>query len=518
MTGPWRIEDAEPSRTPAGMAVEGSWVSIHYLRSCLRRRWRFVLMTTTAGLMLALAALTLVPASSSADATVFLAHDTGADPMTAIATDHKLLVNRTVAGQVVDQLHLPMTVDEFLATYSASEPSTELLDIQLKAGSPQEAVRRLTALCAAFLQFRNDQLATQARYIVTTDQSHIAALRKEVDLVNQEYTAALAHRDHPAASQALTDRSELLQQIGTLQSTIEDTQLQSESLATASHVVDPPAPVPAGGPKHMVLGVMSGLILGCGLGVGIVFAHALVSNRLRRREEIATALGQAVPFSAGPVHGRLPWYLPVHRPSVARRRRRNLEILSEGLAEALPEGRGARQRVALVGVGDLRAAASVIVETGLRLQVQGDRVFLVDLTNAGVLGRYQSDELAILRPEVRRAGSASGALSVVSSMSDVLPHGDPREEQWKRASLVLVLAEVDLGVGNRQLMTWADSAVLMVGAGKVTAEYLRSISRLFSSAGPRLEFAMVVGADRTDESLGVPRPEAREELQRRARS
>jgi capsular polysaccharide biosynthesis protein len=517
MTGPWRIEDAEPSRTPVGMAVEGSWVSIHYLRSCLRRRWRFVLSTTTAGLMLALAALTLLPASSSADATVFLAHDTGADPMTAIATDHKLLVNRTVAGQVVDQLNLPMTVDEFLVTYSASEPSTELLDIQLEAGSPQEAVRRLTALCAVFLQFRNDQLATQAQYIITTDQSHIAALRKQVDLVNQQYTAALAHRDHPAATQALTDRGELLQQIGTLQSTIEDTQLQSGSLATASHVVDPPAPVPAGGLKHKVLAVISGLILGCGLGVGIVFAHALISNRLRRREEIATALGRAVPFSAGPVHGRLPWHIPVHLPGVERRRKRNLEILSDGLAEALAEDRGARARVALVGVGDLRAAASVCVEAGLRLQVEGDRVFLVDLTNAGWLDRYQSDELPILRPEVR-AGSASAALSVVASMSDVLPPGDPREEQWKRASLVLVLAEVDLGVGNRQLTTWADSAVLMVGAGKATAEYLRSISRLFASAGPPLEFAMVVGADRTDESLGVPRPEAREEPQRRARS
>ena len=90
----WRVEDAEQSRTPAGMAVQGSWVSLHFLRSALRRRLRFVLVTTTAGLLLAVAALVLAPASSSADATIFLAHDAGTDPTTAIATDHKLLIDR----------------------------------------------------------------------------------------------------------------------------------------------------------------------------------------------------------------------------------------------------------------------------------------------------------------------------------------------------------------------------------------------------------------------------------------
>jgi capsular polysaccharide biosynthesis protein len=514
MSGSWRVEDAERSGTPAGLSVQGSWVNLHYLRASLRRRWRLVLTTTAAGLLFSLAALALLPASSTADATILLAHDTSADPTTAIATDNKLLNNRTVASQVVDELHLPMTVDEFLASYSSSQVSTEILDIQLKASTPQEAVRRLTALCAAFLQFRNDQLAIQSNYVITTDQSHIDDLRRQIDVINAEYQAALTHHDHTAANQALTERSELLQQIGTLQSTIEATQLQSDALARASHVVDRPAPVPAGGRKHLVLGVMSGLILGCALGVGFVSAHALVSNRLRRREEIATALGQAVPFSAGPVRRRLPAFIAVPIRGTKRRRQRNLAILSEGLATAIADDRTARRRLALVGVGDLRAAAAVLARTGRHFQEQGDRVLLVDLSSSGLLRRYESDGLSVVRPEVR-PGTASGPLSVVSSMNRTLPHGAPPEEH---ADLVLVLGEVDLGIGNRQLSMWADCAVLLVGAGKVTAEFLRSTSRLFASAGPPLVYAMVVGSDRTDETLGAPRPVARSESQRRARS
>jgi hypothetical protein len=59
--------------------------------------------------------------------------------------------------------------------------------------------------------------------------------------------------------------------------------------------------------------------------------------------------------------------------------------------------------------------------------------------------------------------------------------------------------------------------VLLVGAGKATAELLRSISRMLTRSGPDLEFAMLVGADRTDESLGVPRRVATDEQQRRVR-
>jgi hypothetical protein len=58
---------------------------------------------------------------------------------------------------------------------------------------------------------------------------------------------------------------------------------------------------------------------------------------------------------------------------------------------------------------------------------------------------------------------------------------------------------------------------VVVGAGKATAELLRSISRMLTRNGPKLEFGMLVGADATDESLGVPRRVAADEQQLRVR-
>ena len=90
-------------------------------------------------------------------------------------------------------------------------------------------------------------------------------------------------------------------------------------------------------------------------------------------------------------------------------------------------------------------------------------------------------------------------------------------EEWVAANVVLVLGEIELGVGAGHLSTWADQAVLLVGAGKATAEFLRSISRMLTRSGPTLEFAMLVGADRTDESLGAAARVAADEPQRQAR-
>ena len=80
-----------------------------------------------------------------------------------------------------------------------------------------------------------------------------------------------------------------------------------------------------------------------------------------------------------------------------------------------------------------------------------------------------------------------------------------------------MLGEIELGIGTGHLSIWADEVVLLVRAGKATAELLRSVSRMLTRSGPTLEFAMLVGADRTDESLGVPRRVAVDEPHRQAR-
>ena len=506
----WRIEDPEPYPTPPGV-VQGSWVSLHYLRSALQRRWWVIAASTTTGVLLALVALFLLSGSTTATSTVLLTHSPTDDPLTAIQTDESLLGTRTVSESVVKQLGLPISPDALRSSFSSSQLSTELVEIQLQAPTAQEATTRLNALASTFLAFRNVQLKGQTDHTIQANDDQISRLQSSAKLLTHEYNSALAQGHGQVASDALNRKSQLLDQIATLQSENQASQVQVDAVTTASHVIDAAAVVPTSQPKRVVLGVMSGLIIGGGLGVAVVFVHTLLSNTLRRREDVATALSRPVAFSAGAVRGRAPWK--------RNARRDNLEILAKGLATAVPTESSSREGVAMLGVGDLPSAASVLLAAARQLQDSGDRVFLVDLTREGSLiraGRGARADLPVHRPQ-ERVGPTYGRLSVASSAEAGPAEGDPLHEEWVAANVVLVLGEIELGVGVGHLNTWADRAVLLVGAGKATAELLRSISRMLMRSGPTLEFAILVGADRTDQSLGLPRRVATDEPQRRAR-
>ena len=158
----------------------------------------------------------------------------------------------------------------------------------------------------------------------------------------------------------------------------------------------------------------------------------------------------------------------------------------------------------------------MLVAAARILQDSGDEVFLVDLTREGWLMRATPTGLPVHQPQ-EREGPTYGRLSLASSADNGPAADDPLHEAWEAAHVVLVLGEIELGVGAGHLSIWADEVVLLVRAGKATAEFLRSVSRMLTRTGPNLEFAMLVGADHTDESLGVPRRVATDEPHRQAR-
>ena len=76
-----------------------------------------------------------------------------------------------------------------------------------------------------------------------------------------------------------------------------------------SVVLDAAAPLPHSRLKKLILDAALGLVVGLVLGVGIVVVRALVSDRLRRRDDVAQALGAPVTLSVGAVRPRR--WLPV---------------------------------------------------------------------------------------------------------------------------------------------------------------------------------------------------------------
>jgi capsular polysaccharide biosynthesis protein len=492
----WNIDqELSGSSTP----TQSLLFSLHFFRAALLRRWRTVACFVVGGAVLAILALHVMPPGSTATTGLVLTHRDGDDPATAMATDVSLLRTRTVAQEAISALELPMSPDDFQATVTVTAPTPEILVITLKAPTPDAAVTRLRAFSTAYMTFRADNVRLQSDGLIAGDQERIEELEDQSTTLTKQYEALVGRGDADSQARAadfLSQRSQLNAEITTLQQDIKQTALVTESILVASHTIDAPALNDPHTAKRLVLVMMSGLIGGCAVGVGLVLLTALLSRRLRRRDEVALALGLPVRFSTRAVVGRWP------RRGVARER--DLDVLAAGLGTALADGEGPRS-LALVSVGATREAALVMRRLAERLEESDHRVCLVDLTEHGALARTRGASAGI--PVVRPTGTvatASGPLSLVSSYDGGASLDDDARAHWDRAEVVLVLGDAELGIGAEPLSTWADRAVFLVKAGRASAEFLDSLCRIFTASGVVVEFAMLVGSDSSDESPGFP--------------
>ena len=90
----------------------------------------------------------------------------------------------------------------------------------------------------------------------------------------------------------------------------------TEAAVKGSVVLDPAIPLAHSRLKPLVLDAAVGLVAGLFLGMAIVVISALVSDRLRRRDDVAQALGAPVRLSVGAVRRRR--WLPARGGSAAQ--------------------------------------------------------------------------------------------------------------------------------------------------------------------------------------------------------
>jgi hypothetical protein len=71
------------------------------------------------------------------------------------------------------------------------------------------------------------------------------------------------------------------------------------------------------------------------------------------------------------------------------------------------------------------------------------------------------------------------------------------------ADLLLTLVTLDPALGADYLPTWASDAVVVVTAGRSSAEKVHGVGEMIRLSGIRLDSAILIDADRSDKSLGV---------------
>lgn len=501
----WDID--EPEVQPGGEQPQSTLVSLHFIRSALRRRRRATVVGAVLGLLAAIAFLLVFPASQQAETTLVMSHDPTADSEGAMATDVALASTRDVAQQTIAQLRLRMSAQELLTTVTVDPTTSSIMTISLKAATAKEAQNRLATLTSAFLGFRSRQLSAQSDALVAGLNDRVASLQEQVKNLTSQIDVLASRSDVSSASQlneAVSQRAQLGSQIATIQESVQDAKVQTASVIASSRVIDAPHALPDTALKRAILLVMAGLILGTGLSAGITLLMAITSDRIRLRAEVATVFEVPVIASVRAIAPIPAWMrrLPVLRTADARRTH-DRQRAANAIMSAIPAS-GAGQWLAVGCVDNSTEVVYGVAEAAMTLQRRGQTIRLIDLTESGrlhaaaeALQPYHGLRVPVLRPK--------GIPSLASDIGEIEIYG-PRTTEipaLRETDIFLSVSDLHPSFGAAHLAAWTQRVLVCVTSGRASAERLRTAADMLAAARLTLWCAVLLGTEGTDSSSGA---------------
>jgi capsular polysaccharide biosynthesis protein len=508
--------NAEPQPSRRYM---GGFVSLHFVLKAISRRKRIWITLALVGLLVGMSLHVVIPRKYTAQTELLLFHNPNDDPTRDMATDVQLLQSEAVAQKVINKLHLQTTAEKLTGQYSGVASTDEILEITFNAPTSSEAVARATVLATGFLAFRTALFQEQNLDVTGALQKQVNLLDSQVSSINVQISALGNPAPGSAASSQIqglqSERAGDINQASSLEATIQSDDLTTTSIIEQSHVVSGATPIVHSALKVLLVDSASGLIGGLALGLGLLAVLAIASDRIRQRGEFADALGAPVELSV-----RRFGRFKVLRTRRLRRRLsrpgRPVELMCRQLRADVHSG-PAPKRLAVISVESLEPSAlSVAILAGRLAVFEGKRVMVMDLSPGRVLGEL----LGVSEPETRIMFVKGAWVPMLVAV----PHDDDPIEMtsielpetgsetdgapgptWTSPEVVLVLSTLELGIGASHLARVADEAVVVVTAGRSSAAEIRSTAELIRAAGLTVRGAILVGADRNDESVGLIR-------------
>ena len=477
----------------------GAMIDLSAMREALSRRRKVWIGAALAGLVLGAAMHLLLPAKYAAVTDLYMAEPAGSNPALAIANDVSLLETRAVATQALNTLHLTVTPGTFLTTYQGTAVSNSIISVKLSAASPAMAVSYDNAVASAFLRVRGQELGLQTQLVVNGIDQQINTLNTQMkDLttaINALSSAAASSQSGNQITTLVNQRTNDANQVSQLDTQRQQDLVGARSVAAGSQVLDSAVDVHVSQAKVIAMDGLTGLVAGLALGIGIVIVGAIISDRPRRRSEVAAALGVPVELSVGPYQPpRLFRQLRLRRslktPGVT------LQMIARRLGTHL-DGEPS-STMATVAVGPTGPAALGVASLGLWLASEGKRVVVVDMADGRPLSSLFRAKGAPGVPQTVVLGGLWLTLIVAAE--------DPSQmlgEVLEEDDAVLVLASVSPALGADHVANWASSAIVVVTAGKATGTAMASTTEVLRHAGVTPKSAILVGAGQKDESVGL---------------
>jgi hypothetical protein len=378
-------------------------------------------------------------------------------------------------------------------------------------------------MAAAYLQYRRELLLAQEQAVLAGLQQKISQAQQNVDAIGTQIGQISALPVSPVREAELSNlRSQRSQQQAavtqleqTTSSNQATTEAATEQMVHGSEVLDPAVATTHSRLKLALIYVAVGLLVGLVIGLLIVAVQALASDRLRWRDDITQALAAPVRLSVGAVRVRR-WLPRKRRLAVARDSdvRRIVSYL-----RSVVYGRGV-SGLALVSVGNEDVAAVTLISLAVSCAHENKRVVVADLSDgaraarligasgAGIQTAVVDDESLVVAVPDRFAVVPVGPLDRPPTRT--LPAASEElRATYASADLMFTLVTLDPSLGAEHLPTWARDAVVLVTCGQSSATRIHAIGELIRQSGMQLVSAVLVGADKSDETLGITDPPSR---------
>lgn len=268
--------------------VLGPPVSIRSLKSALRRRRRLWLAMAFVGLVLGASLHMVLPSKVTAVSKVYVVEPAGEDPTAAIANDISLLETRRVAQTAASSLHL--NPNGSLVKFQGSSEGDSIVAIKVTAASGTEALDWNNALADAFLKVRAQFLTNVTGSNVAPLNNEILGLQANMQQLSSGTFKNAATRIEIDQEQINQDKHQITAEIGSQNSAIGNSAVLDYAYLTLPAVK-----------KTAIKDGLSGLVAGLGLGITIVIVMELMSDRVRTRADVASALGAPVDLSVGQI-------------------------------------------------------------------------------------------------------------------------------------------------------------------------------------------------------------------------
>jgi capsular polysaccharide biosynthesis protein len=496
-------------------------VSLGFITAAIKRAALFWVTMTILGLIIGLGYYEARPHEYQASASLLLTLSPY-DNSPSVITDNQAIVETpAVAAIAVHELRLHQSANSFLSTYSALSVTDRVLTVTASAPSTTVAVLRATAVGNAFLKFRASELNAQQSLVLASLSQQIEQASRHVNSIGAQISQ-LSSQPGSAARQSQIDslkgeQANATATLDSLQQAVTDNETTTQPALTAalknSQILSV-APLPYSKKKKLATYGGIGLIAGLAVGLSIVIVRALVSDRLRRRDDVAYALDAPVKLSVVKLraHNWLPSW-----PGRAAKRDLDMGRVIAHLRDTVSRSTQGPAGLVVVAVDNAPIVARGVAAVAALYASAGYQVIAADLST----GAHLAHLLGIRGPGLRAVSHNRGSFRVaVPDRDDLAPIGplppvtalptpaqaaDPLVASNTSADLVLTMATLDPALGGPYLGTWAANAVVVVSAGKSSAERIHGVGEMIRLAGTRLDSVVLIGADKSDQSLGLMR-------------